>query len=1140
MPLTAQTGKTTPSATSKLRSEVERLVAELCAEDWGRSPAELGSVTGPLLSLALDALARQLKAPLFLIVPNDPAVADIRGDFDAFGIRRPLIVIPEADFSINPDSSTAADWLPTLSRLAALPADGWGDDAPLIVCPGVQGMLTPLPDERRLKESATNIRVGETLPPRRLVERLERAGFEPVVQVEGTGQFSLRGGVLDLWPASEANPLRFEYFGDEIESIREFDPASQRSLAGHKIASFPLLGAGDDPRHTAEAPSAGRRRKPKTAPSEELISCLFNYLPKGSMTVTWLRQEVLQRLDGMRPFLTSHDARSRHAAVLEFMLATPRIDLSPGPGMPRRGARAFDAVAYRTSGPAGGRTVADELSALLELAPSTTVFAGSPGEAERLRKMLSAHKVTAKVEIAEHDISGSVRMPAIGAALVSGADLLGKHRLRAGVRDDETSMLRVPHRAIEDFIRLDTGDHVVHIDYGIARYLGIDELRGPDGSRAEFLKLEFAQGTVVHVPVTQADLVQRYIGAGGRKPNLSDYKSGAWAKRREATRIAVQGLAEEMLRMNALRMTEAGFACPPGDSMLHDFVESFPWRDTPDQEKGWSDIEYDMEAERPMDRLVCGDVGFGKTELAVRACMKVVLAGRQAAVLVPTTVLAHQHYLTFLKRLEGHPVSVDHLSRFKTGKAEKQLLANLESGKLDIVIGTHRLLSKDVRFRDLGLLIIDEEQRFGVVHKDRLKQMRTTVDVLTLSATPIPRTLHMSLLGLRDITSLTTPPEHRQPVETRLTRWDDRLIRDAISAELARGGQVYFVHNRVNDINQIAAQIRHLVPDARVDVGHGQMAEGELEQVMVRFINHETDVLVATTIIESGIDVPNANTIFINHAHRHGLADLHQLRGRVGRWKHQARCFLIVPEEHQIQDRGVKRLKAIVEHHALGSGFHIAMRDLELRGAGNIIGAEQSGHIATVGYDLYCQLLEEAVRRIKGERKVVPDETARVELGLDLVLPRGWISDPSHRVEAYRRIGRVRTASQAEAVAAHLKDRFGKPPKALAGLLQLALVRARLGRLGVVSCTWAETPGISSGGHFRFKCHMAAASAEQFRPANPAFRVLDQNIMTLPASRGMGTPQDRLNYLANLLQSMVHRKMLPEPSEAELLAAEQN
>jgi len=604
-------------------------------------------------------------------------------------------------------------------------------------------------------------------------------------------------------------------------------------------------------------------------------------------------------------------------------------------------------------------------------------------------------------------------------------------------------------RPIDSFVDLQEGDTIVHIGHGIARFEGLRRL-AKQGRQEEYLTLRFAEGALLHVPVTRIHLVQKYVGARRARPTLSHLGGAGWSARKARVAEAVKDMAAELLRVQAFRASSPGVRYEPASPWQRQFEAEFLYSETPDQITAARDISRDMAEPRPMDRLLCGDVGFGKTELAMRAAFRVVEDGKQAAVLVPTTVLADQHFRTFTERLADYPFNVDVISRFRTKADQRRIADAVADGRIDVLIGTHRLLSGDIGFKDLGLLVIDEEQRFGVEHKESLKRMRATVDVLTMTATPIPRTLHMALMGLRDISNLTTPPLDRRAIYTEVCHENDDRIRGAILREMNRGGQVFFVHNRVVNIRAVADRVRTLVPEARVAVGHGQMPERRLEKTMVRFVRGEIDVLVCTTIIESGLDIPTANTMFVHEADRLGLAQLHQLRGRIGRYKHRAYCYLLLPRRRPLSREAAKRLKAVEEFSDLGAGFQIAMRDLEIRGAGNILGPEQSGHIAAVGYELYCQLLERAVAGLRGETPP-PRPDVHVELGVDAYIPRGYIASARQRMEAYRRLSQCADAAALDRLAADLADAYGAPPAVVDTLLTVARIRILAAGLGIDS-----------------------------------------------------------------------------------------
>ena len=601
---------------------------------------------------------------------------------------------------------------------------------------------------------------------------------------------------------------------------------------------------------------------------------------------------------------------------------------------------------------------------------------------------------------------------------------------------------------LSDFRDLTVGDYVVHVEHGIGQYQGLKEIPQEDGGTVEFMVLEYAEGARLYVPLTRLDLVQKYRSSEGVTPVLNRLGTQQWQKTKARVKKAMKDMAEELLKLYAARKTAAGHAFASDTEWQREFEDTFEFSETADQMNAIVDVKRDMESGTPMDRLLCGDVGYGKTEVAMRAAFKAVNDNRQVAVLAPTTVLAFQHYNTFRQRLAAFPIKIEMLSRFRTPKQQKETIAKLESGEMDVVIGTHRVLSKDVKFSDLGLVIVDEEQRFGVRHKERLKQLRKEVDVLTMSATPIPRTLHMSLLGLRDMSVIETPPKDRMAIQTVVAAWDEKLLRSAIEKELDRGGQVYFVHNRVESIYEIADKIREMSPRARILVGHGQMPERELESIMLAFMRHEADILVATTIIENGLDIPLCNTIIINRADRHGLSELYQLRGRVGRSDRRAYAYLLIPPDRDLTDLARRRLAALKEFSDLGAGFKIAALDLELRGAGNLLGGQQSGHIEAVGFELYTTMLERTVRELKGEVREEAPET-QLNLGLNIRIPADYIPEENQRLRMYKRVAGVETESQLADVAAELGDRYGTPPAAVQNLLEYAALKLLSQQIGV-------------------------------------------------------------------------------------------
>ncbi|MCI0463920.1 MAG: transcription-repair coupling factor [Gemmataceae bacterium] len=1002
-------------------------------------------------SAALMTAALGLHAPhTLLVVIAHPR--DLDGwvqDLASFAGLRP-VVFPAWDNL--PTDATVADEVAgqRLRLLKQLEAA----QPPRLVVATIQALLQPVPDRAQLAQRRRCLRVGDGVAPEELAAWLVEHGFQRTDAVELPGEFSRRGGILDLFSTDAEAPFRVEFFGDEIESIRQFAPHTQRSLGD--VPTVEILAAED---RRASSEGDGRRSGQAEVPLERGHFC--DYLPADAWTVLVEPEDLdeqgkhyLERVAEVRGLFSVTGVFQQ---LLRF--ANVRLSALPSPSVEASCHLRIESV-ERFSG-----DVTKLLDELTSAAAGDQVLIACHNEAEckRLGEVLSAGTARPGAET-------SARTPPLRPGLpdtppfllVIGHVSAGFRMVDAGIvvlsdhelfRREETRQVlprrRLESRAIDSFLDLAEGDLVVHVSHGIARYRGMEILE-KNGHREEHLILEFREGTRVFVPASKIDLVQKYVGGARAEPELSKLGGLAWQRKKEKVESAVLDLASEMVELQALRASQPGIAYPPDSDWQAEFEATFPYQETPDQITTLAEIKRDMQRARPMDRLICGDVGYGKTELAIRAAFKAIDTGKQVAVLVPTTVLAEQHFRTFSQRLAEYPFVVDGISRFRSTAEQKRILERLAQGGIDIIIGTHRLVSPDVRFKDLGLVIIDEEQRFGVEHKERLKRLRQTVDVLTMTATPIPRTLHLSLLGIRDISNLETPPPDRLAIETRIARFDPQLIRHAILRELNRDGQVYFVHNRVHNIHAMADRLQGMVPEARIAIAHGQMAEHELEQAMLRFVRRECDILVATTIIESGLDIPNANTIFINQADIYGLADLHQLRGRVGRYKHRAYAYLLLDADRGVTPTAARRLKAIEEFTELGAGFKIALRDLEIRGAGNILGAQQSGHIAAVGYEMYCQLLENAVRHLKNQPLRTPLEVT-IELPWPAFLPRDYVQGQRLRIEAYRRLARLRRPDRLEDFRQELRDRFGPLPEPVEWLVRLAELRLRAARWQVAT-----------------------------------------------------------------------------------------
>jgi len=863
--------------------------------------------------------------------------------------------------------------------------------------------------------------------------------------VSDPGDMAMRGGIVDFFPIDREEPVRVEFSGDEIESIRTFDPITQQSrekrerLVVTPAGELGLLKQASD----RTAPLVDLLRRDTLLlldePDElaEAAEAYARQIPEGDKFFVEWRHTVESGLAIVQ--LTEALAIDPPQSHINLRLASldafrPLDTRSPEPEVAEQMRRSFF----------------EQMERWVTEGYALHVFCSTDGEKQRFEELWCEQFKSLPATLMLHPTSFLSRgflWSDAKLAVVTDSEIFGRYKLVRPRR--KFHQLAQP----ADWTELQEGDFVVHVQHGIGKYLGLKSLDF-NGTKQEVLSIEYADEARLYVPIDQAHLVSKYIGAGKRQPPLHQLGGALWQKQKLVAERAIMDLAANLLEIQAARNTLEGHAFSVDTAWQHEFEAAFIYDETPDQLTAIEEVKTDMESKRPMDRLICGDVGYGKTEVAIRAAFKAVMDGYQVAVLCPTTVLAEQHWNTFRERMSGYPIAVEMLSRFRTAREQKKVAQLLRKGGADIVIGTHRLLSTDILFKNLGLVVVDEEQRFGVLHKERFKQLRKLVDVLTLSATPIPRTLYLSLTGARDMSNIQTPPQDRLPVETIIAGYDERLIRQAIQREINRGGQVYFLHNRVQSIEGVAARLRTLLEGSkiRIDVGHGQMSDDELEDVMHRFVKGEIDVLVCTTIIESGLDIPNANTIIIDRADRFGLSDLYQLRGRVGRYKHQAYAYILLPRHMQLVQSARKRIGAIKQYSSLGSGFKIAMRDLEIRGAGNILGSEQSGHITAIGFDLYCQLLKESIARMKGE---TPKHRTLVTLKLDFLndelgesyarIPNNYISDTRLRIQAYRKIALALELSDVKALRKEFRDRFGKIPREMGILLQCAEVRIQAG-----------------------------------------------------------------------------------------------
>ncbi|PYV74570.1 MAG: transcription-repair coupling factor [Acidobacteria bacterium] len=1048
-------------------------------------------------------------------------------------------------------------------------------EASIVVVPAAASALR-LKSADYYSNLARTLRRGESFETDSLLEHLNSIGYNSTDIVEMPGDYALRGGILDVYSPEADRPVRIEFFGDEVESIRKFDPASQRSSSpADETVLLPLsetpvsehvLGAihtrlsgkrlsGSDGVVEQAIRAAGVTVFPGWefySPVAGTSGTLFDLMPNASVLEDepellksefdqfWDRVEQAHERSGIGNLVRPEELYAPPEEWWGKLQSVPGADIEHL-GVTRSGA---DQVEFHTQ---PSPRFHGSIPAMLEevkkhIAENRRVLVVAPniGEMERLADFFTEYGVSYRLgsrtrggeSYADETsyFAGEVLTATLVKAYIPDGTILPDAGLAIfGTRnlfDESESVVSRPQRQksktsafLSDFRDLQVGDYVVHVEHGIGQYQGLKEINQGNGE-AEFMLLEYAEGAKLYVPLTRLDLVQKYRSAEGAKPTLNYLGSASWAKTKARVRKAMKDMTEELLKLYAQRKTAQGHSFPADNEWMREFEDAFEYSETDDQALAITDVKRDMESTLPMDRLLCGDVGYGKTEVAMRAAFKAISDNKQVAALAPTTVLAFQHYETFKQRFAAFPVTIEMISRFRTAKQQKEILQKVEAGKVDILIGTHRLLSKDVEFADLGLLVVDEEQRFGVRHKERLKQMRKEVDVLTMSATPIPRTLHMSMVGLRDMSIIETPPKDRIAIQTVVASWDEKLIRSAVEQELERGGQIYFVHNRVDTIWEIAAKLQELVPRARIIVGHGQMGEGELEKAMLKFMHHEADILVATTIIENGLDIPLCNTIVINRADRLGLSELYQLRGRVGRSNRRAYAYLLLPADIELTPIARRRLAALKEFSDLGAGFKIAALDLELRGAGNLLGGEQSGHIEAVGFDLYTQMLEQEVREMKGEAE--PQPQAQLNLGLNIRIPAGYVPEENQRLRLYKRIAGVETEKQLTDVQAELRDRYGEPPVPVQQLMQYASLRLRAVEAGV---TGIERKRDLISLKFRQDAPIDAAKLATFVSSQRGAQFLPDGTLKFTA-RELG-PRQLLEQLQNLLENLFESKSSP-------------
>jgi transcription-repair coupling factor (superfamily II helicase) len=1057
--------------------------------------ASLSGLTTTAKAVYSVLLAQSTGSPLIVVVDGNKEAEALYEAVNTFSSllasdesAAPLL-LPALDVlpgqRLSPHAEVCAERAIGLWRLAA-------QRVPITVVPLASALLRIEPGEF-YRQLALKLRVGEELPLDDVVAHLESIGYERREPVEMVGEYSVRGGILDVFSPETAKPVRIDLFGDQVESMRRFDVDSQRSVL--KIEESTLLPLTEFPKSGALLVELGELLRESGIPSRDLPglgepfpgwelltgmrrpkNCpVFSLLDKpmilwdepeqvrSAAERLWKRLEQTERspaYDPDRIFFRWEDLERQAAPFQQLNLRELEIgfdleasDLHTRPSLSFHGNMQVAIAEART---------------LVESGNRVAFFASSTGEVERLADILNEYAVPYQLGLEQFEstpaylaerayMSGSfASIFLVKGALRRGTGFVDSHLVVFGSEnlfEPSEMVARAPSskQALAtfsaDLIELKPGDFVVHAEHGVAQYLGLREIAQGE-AKGDYMLLEYAAGAKLYVPLTRMDLVERFRGAGEAKPALDRMGGATWAKTKSRVKAKMRDMADELLKLYAQRKMAEGFRFSPDSNWQREFEDAFEFTETRDQLTAAQEIKRDMESPHPMDRLLCGDVGFGKTEVVMRAAFKALGDGRQVAILAPTTVLVFQHFETFKRRFQPFPVRVEMFSRFCSAKELKASLADLAEGKVDIAIGTHRLFSKDVEFRDLGLVIVDEEQRFGVKHKERLKQIKKQVDVITMSATPIPRTLHMSLLGLRDMSVIETPPKDRLSINTVVAPFQSELIRAAVELELARGGQVYFLHNRVDSIWARAAMIQELSPNARIGVGHGQMAEAELEKTMLQFMRHEFDILVCTTIIENGLDIPLANTMIVENAERYGLSELYQLRGRVGRSNRRAYAYLLVPPDTELTEIARKRLAALKEFSDLGAGFKIAALDLELRGAGNLLGGEQHGHINSVGFDTYVRLLDETVRELKGE-EIIPEIHSTLNLGLDIRIPPDYIADENQRLRAYRQIASAGDAAARERAEKELEDRYGTVPDAVRNLLAYSALKTLAEQIGI-------------------------------------------------------------------------------------------
>ena len=1045
-----------------------------------KGAAELGNMWGASSSYVASAIYMATGKPLMFVTLDDDNVDNVADDITTFLYSEPrtkqcpLLTLEEVESNISSSIQTIARRMGTIYKLR-----NWQSATPPILVASIKAAIQPLPSPSDLERGCLMVRKGGKLSQTVLLAVLIKNEFERVTTVETEGQFSIRGGIVDIFPFTVDKPIRIELFGDSIESIRLFDVETQVSTDVLDYIDINLTGISSTTKENG---------------------CILDYLPEGCIVAI---QDVVELSEHTKKFPkeSNVDWEKQLNAFLSRIGKGPNIKFSDLPVSENSNSINLRITSLqRFSGALAN--ISEELKQLQAKGNSIYIFCNNEGEELRFKELISSINPELNIKYIRGRLSKGFAFDDIGCTFLANHELFNRYNIKRDISKKSA------WRGVDSFLELEKGDCVVHLHYGIGRFRGVEKLHR-DGRLQEVIVLEYQDRATLYVPVSDLELVQKYIGGIETTPTLHKLGGTAWLEAKERAKNAVRDLALDMLRVQAIRETKKGIKYPEDADWQHEFEAAFPYEDTDDQIEVTHSIKQDMCSSKSMDRLICGDVGYGKTELAMRASFKASLHNKQTAILVPTTILAQQHYQAFRERMADYPVVIDVLSRFKSKVEQKSILEKLAIGGIDIIIGTHRLLQDDITFKDLGLLIIDEEQRFGVEHKERLKRLRATVDILTLTATPIPRTLHISLLGIKDISTLSTPPQDRLSIKTEICIYDKHKIRKAILYELERGGQIYFVHNRVNNIEMVAEGLRAIVPEAIIKVAHGQMHENELEEIMLEFLEKRIDVLVATTIIESGLDIPNVNTIIVNDADRFGLSDLHQLRGRVGRYKHQAYAYFLLPRDRPILPQAAKRLKAIEEFNELGAGFKIAMRDLEIRGVGNILGKEQHGHITAVGYDLYSKMLQKVMKEIKRE-KVQDEAVATISIAVDAYIPDNYIEDVKTRIEIYRKINRCKSKEEIDNVGREIEDRFGTMPPSLENFLKLMQVKLLALRHSITELTEVDDYLVAK--------FMDERNAKTLRSRfNKYIRIISNDTMHIAKPNGNSSKDGIIEHLTHIL-----------------------